>query len=210
MRRILLVLLGSCALASANTISYPEDRAIFTIVNFIQSHSAEHGGWLPRSWEELKKESPIAAEFMHREGAKYRLEERYAFAAAPLNFVESPGGQPPRLIGFSRWLEVKGPWHSERVERRLLLLDENGNIRIPSLPERFVQQQLKRSGEDSEALLGKDQVFVPKWGVFSHPGGRRNGILAAISAVLLGGLALRIWSGRRSRPSRSALTPDVR
>jgi hypothetical protein len=211
MRGIFLVLFGTCALASADTISHPEDRAIFTIARFIQHHSSEHGGWLPRSWEVLKKEIPAAAAFLNGEGGKHRLEERYAFVDPPLEFAESPGAPPRRLIAFSRWLEVKGPWHSERIERRLMVLDEKGNIRVPSLPERFVQQQLNRSGGDSAELFGKGQVFVPKWGIFSRPRARRNGILAAVSAPLLIGLG--VWMWNRARSQRSAfgpLTPDAR
>jgi hypothetical protein len=197
MRGIPIALLGVCAVAPANTVSHPEDRAIYNVTRLIQYHSAQHEGWLPASWEQVRKEIPATAKLLDKDG--HEIEERYGFVAPPLQFVESPGAPPGRLIGFSRWLEVKGPCYSERIERRLLLLDDKGNLRIPSLPERYVRQQLSSSGADASALLEKDQIFVQKRGIFSHPKARRNGVLVAIVLLLLGcGIGiLRIPRGKR-------------
>lgn len=197
MRGIPIALLGVCAVAPANTVSHPEDRAIYNVIRLIQYHSAQNEGWLPASWEQVRKEIPATAKLLDKDG--HQIEERYGFLAPPLQFVESPGAPRRHLIGFSRWLEVKGPWYSERIERRLLLMDDKGNLRIPSLPERYVRQQLSSSGTDASVLLGKDRIFVQKRGIFSRPEARRNGIVAAVVLLFLGcGIGiLRIPRGKR-------------
>jgi len=193
MRLLFLSILVFAPIASATVTKSADVVALSNVMSAVRYHMKEKDCDYPSSWQEVRSQVPGAAEILDK-FSRYRIEDRYEWVPGKMMIRQYP--DPKRLIVYSRWLEITGPWNDERIQRRIVLANEEGDTIMPSHPDTDVRALVAASGHDPNALFGADTVYVPNRGLLSFPGARKKAIVAT-SAIAIGGLLLWIRAKRR-------------